>query len=84
MYKQPITDAVKVSKKGRLKLVRQRVSHGSIYTTTRENENDYDDEMDLVFENGKIMREQNFESIRAEANNGMKYARYMQYNFGNK
>mgnify|MGYP006921362898 CR=1 FL=1 len=84
VYKQPITDAVKVSKKGRLKLVRQRVSHGSIYTTTRENENDYDDEMDLVFENGKIMREQNFESIRAEANNGMKYARYMQYNFGNK
>jgi len=84
VYKQPITDAVKVSKKGRLKLVSYSGSHGNVYATERIGDSKLPDEMDLVFENGKIMREQDFGSIREMASAGLNAARYMQYDFNGK
>lgn len=81
VFKQPITDAVKVSKKGRLKLIKAYGSHGSIYTTTREDENDNPNELKVVFENGKLTREQTFEEVRVKAEVGLRAAQYMQYEF---
>lgn len=84
VYKQPITDAVKVSKKGRLKLVSYNGSHGNVYATERISDSELPDEMDVVFENGVILREQTFDDIRAKANAGLNAARYMQYDFSGK
>lgn len=84
VFKQPITDAVKVSKKGRLKLIRMFGSHGAVYATSRVDENENPDEMDTVFENGVVLREQDFEDVRLRAHTGLNAARYMQYEFVRK
>lgn len=67
VYKQPITDSVKASKKGRLKLVKM----GHFFTTIPVEENadnyNYRDELQTVFLNGAITREYSFEEIRERA-----------------
>jgi nicotinamide phosphoribosyltransferase len=71
VYKQPVTDKVKNSKKGRLDLIERKVpgSHG--YATTFETVNLDGDEiakentaMRTVFENGEVLVEYTFDEIR--------------------
>jgi nicotinamide phosphoribosyltransferase len=66
VFKQPITDPGKQSKKGRLKLIRP-VETG-VYTTVAE-AYEGKDELVTVFENGKLVREYSFEEVRTNANN---------------
>lgn len=60
VYKQPITDSVKVSKKGRLKLTKI----GPTYTTTKDDGFGVDDVLETVFENGVLTEYANFDKIR--------------------
>jgi nicotinamide phosphoribosyltransferase len=69
VYKDPITDSIKKSKKGRLDLIRS----GNTYETVRlESGEDRkpNSVMQTVFENGKILKEYNFDEIRELANQG--------------
>jgi nicotinamide phosphoribosyltransferase len=66
VYKEPVTDMGKISKKGRLALVKG--DHG--YQTVRENEADYS-LLEVVYENGKLMRDMTFDEVRA---NSKKYS----------
>lgn len=59
VYKDPITDKGKGSKKGRLKLIRNEVG----FKTVNEDV-DGDDILQVVFENGEIKREYTFDQIR--------------------
>lgn len=84
VYKQPITDRVKNSKRGRLKLVNYRGSHGEAYATVDSNNPMYDavsDSLETVFENGVLLRDQTFDDIRQNADFGLNAAKYMQYDF---
>lgn len=65
--KDPITDKGKRNKPGRLKLVKQ---NGGSYRTTSsfEHHSEYEtakDQLVTVFENGKLLCEYSFDSIRA-------------------
>jgi nicotinamide phosphoribosyltransferase len=65
--KDPITSSGKKSKPGKLKLIKD--DNG--FKTFASTDADYDlvtDELEVVFENGKIVREQTFENIREIAN----------------
>lgn len=64
VYKNPITDFNKTSHKGRLKLI---IDNG-VYKTVNVNDEkylNYEDLLELVFFNGKLIKEQNFDEIRA-------------------
>ena len=64
VFKDPITDHGKKSKKGRLSL---EIIDG-VYTTVQEGKGDpKNDILQTVFENGKIVREFNFDEIRKTA-----------------
>jgi len=67
VWKDPISDKGKQSKRGRLKLLRKYGSHGITYETVPES---YDGlgELQLVFANGNIMQTESFEDIRQRAN----------------
>lgn len=62
VFKDPVTDTGKRSKMGRLALVRYE---GKDYTTVPENlALEQDNLLEVVFENGTLVREQTFEEIR--------------------
>lgn len=62
VFKSPITDAHKLSKKGRLKLCKGK--SGEFYTV-RENEVPEDlDQLQVVYDNGQLKNHQTFEAIR--------------------
>jgi nicotinamide phosphoribosyltransferase len=62
IYKNPITDRGKVSKKGILDLVYE---NGNFKTVNIEKNNPHKNSiMQTVFENGKILKEYNFEEVR--------------------
>lgn len=62
VYKDPVTDSGKRSKMGRLALVRY---DGKGYTTVPENlALEQDNLLEVVFENGVLLREQTFDEIR--------------------
>jgi nicotinamide phosphoribosyltransferase len=63
VYKDPITDLGKSSKRGRLKLVRD--PWGSYETVSEDDLRP--DELVTVFENGEILRDYNFEEVRARS-----------------
>lgn len=64
VFKKPITDLGKKSKKGRLTLERQ----GSQYVTTEEGTGDpANDLLVTVFENGKLLRDYTFDEVRQNA-----------------
>lgn len=63
VMKDPITDAGKRSRAGRLKLIRNQNG----YETVQENVPGTD-ELLTVFENGKLMKEYSFEEIRMRSN----------------
>ena len=70
VYKQPVTDSVKVSKKGRLDLIRVNGSHGFAYETVKLNSDEMyhsNTVMRIVFENGKILVEDTLDQIRYRA-----------------
>ncbi len=62
VYKDPITDSGKQSKRGRLKLIKENNS----YKTVNQSEPGRD-ELVEVFRNGKILKEYSFEEIRRKA-----------------
>lgn len=66
VYKDPITDQGKRSKRGRLKLIK----NGDGYTTVTNHDNMFDalqDELVTVFENGTLVTEYTFDEVRARA-----------------
>jgi nicotinamide phosphoribosyltransferase len=67
VYKDPATDQNKKSKKGRLALLQDKEGR---YITVREDSLDdiMENKLEVVFENGKILREQSFKEIRELAN----------------
>lgn len=69
IFKDPITDQGKKSKKGRLKLVRETLS--GVYHTLREEEfikTPTEDVLEVVYRNGEILRDMTFDEVRANAN----------------
>ncbi|RIY31769.1 nicotinate phosphoribosyltransferase [Psittacicella melopsittaci] len=71
-FKQPATDISKTSKRGRLKLVEV---DGKIQTV-REDDQQYDaykDLLEVVYLDGKILRETNFDAIREKAHSYLHY-----------
>lgn len=66
VFKSPVDDINKQSKKGRLSLVKDEQNN---YKTIRiEDLLDRKEELETVFENGKIIKEYNFDEIRERAN----------------
>lgn len=67
VYKEPITDSGKLSKRGRLQLVKvDAVS----YTTISHELSARKDELETVFENGKVIKEYTFEECKQRVKNG--------------
>lgn len=64
VFKQPVTSDMKVSKKGRLSLIRVEGAHGSGYTTVSPNDADI---LQTVFLNGELTNEVKFDTIRQRA-----------------
>eukprot|EP00731_Ephydatia_muelleri_P024095 Em0016g366a len=65
VYKDPVTDHGKISKKGRLTLEQDAEGH---YLTTTEGRGDAaKDLLVTVFENGELLKEYTFEEIRSRA-----------------
>lgn len=68
VYKNPITDHGKRSKKGRLKLITTQSNVGPSFHTIAETKAPaHEDILRTVFENGKLLVEDNFGEIRARA-----------------
>lgn len=68
VWKDPITDTGKRSKRGRL-----RVEHNAdfdIWTTKREDDKIYDNQLKVVYEDGIMYYPQNFADIRERASKG--------------
>ncbi len=65
VYKDPITQSMKKSKRGRLALVKRNGEYVTIRKT--ELEDPRDNLLEVVFENGKLMREWTFEEVRERA-----------------
>lgn len=63
VYKDPITAAGKKSKRGRLKLVREDGAHGSVLTTVGPDD-EREDVLETVFENGNLVKETTFAEVR--------------------
>jgi nicotinamide phosphoribosyltransferase len=66
VFKQPITDPGKNSKKGRLMLFHD--GNGSFVTDLESNPMGREEALVTVFENGVLMKEYTFEEVRATAN----------------
>ena len=66
VFKDPVTDKGKQSKKGRMKLM----NFAGIITTVTEHDPAYDqvqDALETVFENGVLVRDMTFDEVRANA-----------------
>jgi len=66
VFKDPVTDAGKKSKRGRLKLVREASSHGSWLTTVSHGD-PRKDELQTVFVNGEVMDSPTLDEVRKRA-----------------
>jgi len=66
VYKRPATGGDKASKRGRFKLKITHGAHGPAFHTVAEDE-DGQDLLATVFENGHVTREYNFDEIRRNA-----------------
>ena len=65
VFKDPITDTGKRSKKGRLKLIKDE--SGKFYTTRETAAMSYPDILKVVYRDGKMVSNQNFDDIRLRA-----------------
>ena len=63
VYKDPVTDHAKFSKRGRLKLVRVDGAHASILKTRRIEEKN-DDILETVFKDGDLIKEYTFNEVK--------------------
>jgi len=66
VYKDPVTDAGKRSKRGRMKLIMERSSHGSWLSTTPDLDS-RTDIMQIVFQNGRLKKQYDLETVRTNA-----------------
>lgn len=66
VYKDPIDDQGKQSKKGRLGLIKD--DQGNYHTIRLEDPLERKEELEIVFKDGKIMKETTFDEVRARAN----------------
>jgi nicotinamide phosphoribosyltransferase len=64
VYKDPVTDHGKRSKRGKLKLI---FENGEYATVQQHERPELEDQLDLVFLDGKLMKEQTFDQIRKNA-----------------
>jgi nicotinamide phosphoribosyltransferase len=72
VYKAPITDLGKQSKRGRLALIRNQ---DDTYQTVRADTCSYDDNiLETVFKNGKLLKTTNFATIREKVQKSLKKA----------
>ena len=70
VYKEPVTDTGKNSKRGRLELVKVLGAHGASYVTVRESDNPCgENALETVFLNGKLIKEYTLDDCRIRANN---------------
>ena len=75
VYKDPVTDAGKTSKRGRMRLLR-RLDDGSLHTVALPPGGDetlpagFEDAMVTVWENGRLLHDQRMDDIRARAATG--------------
>jgi nicotinamide phosphoribosyltransferase len=74
VYKDPVGDAGKKSKRGRLTLIRDRMGKGDRFMTIRieelkayEDTSDWREVMETVWENGVLLRDQSIDEIRNNA-----------------
>lgn len=71
LVKNPSTDQTKASKKGRLKLIKGAFNEYSTISSFNMDSNlfnGYVDELELVYSDGKIVRQQSFDEIRERLN----------------
>lgn len=67
VFKQPVTDSGKNSKRGRLELLQDE--YGKYHTTREKNdEPDYENVLTEVFNNGNIIKEYAFDEVRENSN----------------
>jgi nicotinamide phosphoribosyltransferase len=65
VYKEPITDEVKISKKGKLALIETMEGYETVMQDTKWYDRDV---LETVFENGKIVKEYTFDEVRKNVN----------------
>jgi nicotinamide phosphoribosyltransferase len=63
VYKDPITDTSKQSKRGAVKLYQHKTDNNFVTAVNKPSE-DYEDAMQLVYTNGRLTRNQSLEEIR--------------------
>jgi nicotinic acid phosphoribosyltransferase len=63
VYKDPITDTSKQSKRGAVKLYQHKTDN-TFVTAVNKPSDDYEDTMQLVYTNGRLTRNQSLEEIR--------------------
>jgi len=68
VYKDPITDSGKRSKKGRLAVIQE--NNGEIKTIRSQNLGDKQNLLETVFKNGQILKDYRFEEVRQNALKG--------------
>ena len=66
VFKDPVTDSGKRSKKGRITLVKD--DHGNFRTVTLNAVGDQEDQMVEVFRDGKLLVDYDFDQVRANSN----------------
>lgn len=66
VFKDPVGDSGKRSKKGRLKLIETTEAHGTVYKTVSEDDGG-EDQLVEVFRDGEILKEYSFDEIRGRA-----------------
>jgi nicotinamide phosphoribosyltransferase len=71
VYKQPVGDASKASKKGRLTLAGSQAGGWRTERIDGADGAPADDALQTVFENGEIVRTQSFDDVRARAAAGV-------------
>lgn len=82
VYKQPITDSVKNSKRGRLQLSYVVGAHGGTFITQNQNADPVgDDYLQTVFINGDLLIDENFDTIRQRVNEMTALPKFFQYDF---
>jgi len=76
VYKDPVTDIGKVSKRGRLALAKYEEYDGFYYVTVRESMvTSYYKQLETVYENGKILVNTTFAEVRERAAQKVKFSR---------
>jgi nicotinamide phosphoribosyltransferase len=76
VWKSPITDSVKISKKGRLKLIRVPGQNAGLFNTVSDKYYG-NDQLRTVFKNGDLLIDENFDTIRQRAGEMTKWLSFL-------